>query len=178
MRWALLALALAACSTESPLIPAASYRDRSVPIASTLRFDAGNFAGTWYEIASYPVPFQRGCTDTRATYGPLPDGRLSVLNACRRDGAWETIAGTARVVGPGRLEVRLDGVPLVAPYWVLWVDEDHRTAVVGVPSGRAGWVLNREPQIPDDRLEAALEVLEFNGYDLSRLARTPQGGAE
>jgi apolipoprotein D and lipocalin family protein len=76
------------------------------------------------------------------------------------------------VAGPGRLSVRLDGVPVAAPYWVLWVDEGYRTAVVGQPNGRAGWVLNREPEIPQDRWVAAREVLDFNGYDLSRLVRS------
>ncbi len=175
MRWPALLLALAACSTESPLIPAESYRDTSVTIASAAAFDPARYAGTWYEIASYPVPFQRGCTETRATYAPTGDGRLAVRNACRRDGEWVSIEGVAEVIGPGRLEIRLDGTPFVAPYWVLWVDEGYRTAVVGVPSGRAGWILNRAPEIPADRLAAAREVLDFNGYDLSRLRMTPQG---
>ncbi|MEO0653616.1 MAG: lipocalin family protein, partial [Pseudomonadota bacterium] len=87
--------------------------------------------------------------------------------------AVDAIAGTAEVAGPGRFAIRFDSVPFVrAPYWVLWVDEGYRTAVVGVPSGRAGWILNRDPQIPEDRFNAALQVLEFNGYDTSRLIRT------
>jgi apolipoprotein D and lipocalin family protein len=43
-----------------------------------------------------------------------------------------------------------------------------------VPSGRAGWILNRTPEMPEDRLSAALEVLEFNGYDVEKLFYTPQ----
>jgi apolipoprotein D and lipocalin family protein len=121
------------------------------------------------------VPFQRGCAGTRATYTPRADGTLAILNACRRDGRVDTIEGTARPVGPGRLEVRFDGVPfLTSPYWVLWVDEGYRTAVVGVPSGRAGWILNRDSTIPSDRLAAARDILAFYGYDLSRLEMTAQ----
>ena len=47
-------------------------------------------------------------------------------------------------------------------------------AVVGVPSGRAGWILNRTPEIRADRLQAARQVLEFNGYDLTKLLMVPQ----
>ena len=168
-------LALAACSTKSPLIPAPSYRDTEVPISSKALFDAGKYAGRWYEIASYPTPFQSGCTDTQTVYTLAGDG-LAVRNTCVKDGKPVSIKGFAQVTGPGRLTVRLDGVPLSAPYWVLWVDEGYRTAVVGVPSGRAGWILNRAPTIPPDRLSAARQVLEFNGYDLSRLRMTPQSG--
>ena len=163
------------CSTENPVIPVQSYRDADAPFASIALFDPARFAGRWYEIASYPVPFQAGCSATQAVYTPRADGALDVVNTCRRGGRIARIEGQAVPVGPGRLEVTFDTVPfLTAPYWVLWVDEGYRTAVVGVPSGRAGWILNRDPDIPADRLKAAREVLEFNGYDLTRLRRTPR----
>lgn len=161
----LLCFALAACGTV--------YRDTSVGMTSMAIFDPARYAGTWYEVASFPTPFQSGCARTRAEYGLAGDG-LSVRNSCLRDGNRVAIEGSATVVGPGRLKVRLDGVPVAADYWVLWVDEGYRTAVVGVPSGRAGWILNRTPDIPADRLAAAREVLRFNGYDLSQLRVTPQ----
>lgn len=164
---AALALALAAC--------APGYRDTSATIASAAAFDPARYAGLWYEIASYPVSFQEGCTDTTARYAPLGPDRVSVVNTCRVDGTLREIEGEARVVGPGRLEVSFGSVPFVrAPYWVLWVAEDYRSAVVGVPSGRAGWILHRDPVMPPDRLEAARRILAFNGYDLSALRMTPQ----
>lgn len=174
MRRALaLCLALAGCGLAAP-----SYRDAAAPIASQADFDAERYTGLWYEIARFPVPFQEGCTAVTAEYGLRADGTLSVINTCRDrtpDGPARTIVGSAEVTGPGRLTVRFRTVPFVeAPYWVLWVDADYRTAVVGVPSGRAGWILNREPVIPRDRLRAALEVLDFNGYDVSRIVPTQQ----
>ena len=151
------------------------YRDTDVPIASIAAFDADRYAGLWYEVARFPVPFQSGCTDVTAEYTPRADGQLGVRNICLKEGRVSQIEGSARVTGPGRLSVRFDTVPFIsAPYWVLWVDQDYRTAVVGVPSGRAGWILNRAPEIPQDRLNAALQVLDFNGYDISRIMMTPQ----
>ena len=81
----------------------------------------------------------------------------------------------AEVAGPGRLKVSFPTVPFAGAvdYWVLWVDEGYRTAVVGAPNGRSGWILNRDPVIPADRLQAARDVLAFNGYDLSRLLTLP-----
>jgi apolipoprotein D and lipocalin family protein len=162
----LLCLLLTACVS--------TYRDTDVGITSMAVFDPERYAGLWYEVASYPTPFQQGCTNTQADYALKDDGTLGVRNACFRDGSLSVIEGTATVSGPGRLKVRLDGVPFAADYWVLWVDEGYRTAVVGTPSGRAGWVLNREPSIPADRLAAAEEVLRFNGYDVGQLRRTTQ----
>ena len=79
------------------------------------------------------------------------------------------------IAGPARLKVSFPSVPFGASdYWVLWVDEGYRTAVVGAPNGKSGWILNRDPQIPTDRLNAAREILDFNGYDLDRLMEVPQ----
>ncbi|WP_108482655.1 lipocalin family protein [Oceaniglobus ichthyenteri] len=179
MRGLILALFLIGCSTKAPPPGAlfSGYRDTSVQMSSNALFDPARYAGTWYEVARYPVPFQRGCVGTTAQYDLRADGTLSVVNTCREgtlDGPIKRIEGAARLVGPGRLEVKFDSVPfLSSPYWVLWVDEGYRTAVVGVPSGRAGWILNRDPVIPPDRLAAAREILDFNGYDLAHLRMVP-----
>ena len=172
IRKALLSLALlAGCAADDGSFFAV-YRDTDVPISSKALFEPDRYLGTWYEIARFPVPFEAGCSKVTATYGPRDDGRISVLNICRNpDGSEKSrITGNAEIVGPGRLVVRFDGVPFVAgDYWVLWTDEDYQTAVVGAPNGRTGWILNRSPQIRADRLQAARDILAFNGYDVSRL---------
>lgn len=155
-----------------------SYRDRDVAMTSMAIFDAEKYAGLWYEIARFPVSFQEGCSNTQADYMPLSADVLKVTNSCFRDGSLSVIEGKATVAGPGRLKVRLGRMPFAADYWVLWVDADYQTAVVGVPSGRAGWILNRTPQISADRLEAARAVLQFNGYDVSQLQMTTQEGSK
>ncbi len=172
-------LLLASCGVgpegEPALFP--SYRDPSVPIASKALFDPARYLGLWYEVARFPVPFEAGCVGVTAEYGLREDGQISVRNTCRNlDGSVRSVIdGAAAIVGPGRLVVRFPAVPFVAgDYWVLWVDEGYRTAVVGAPNGRSGWILNRDPQIPADRLRAAREILDFNGYDLSRLEMVAQ----
>ena len=148
------------------------YRDTTVPIASIALFEPEKYLGLWYEVARFPVPFEAGCIGVTAEYGTLPDGGISVKNICRGDdgSVRSTIEGRADVVGPGRLEVSFPSVPFgAADYWVLWVDDAYKTAVVGAPNGRSGWILNRTPDISEDRLTAAKAILDFNGYDLNRL---------
>ena len=168
-----LALAVMALATLGACAP--GWRDTDVPMRAVTELDPARYAGRWYEIARFPVRFQEGCTATTATYGLRADGTLAVTNRCRMgtpDGPQRQISGSARVVDGGRLSVRLGWVPVWAPYWVLWVDRDYATAVVGVPSGRAGWILARSPEIPPDRLRAARAALQSAGYDLSRLEMT------
>jgi apolipoprotein D and lipocalin family protein len=167
-----LILLLAGCATQDSGGLFSVYRDTETPIASKAIFEPARYLGVWHEVSRYPVPFQAGCVGVTAEYGLRDDALLSVLNICRNALGQETsrIEGTAEIVGPGRLLVRFPSVPFfAADYWVLWTDEDYRTAVVGAPNGRSGWILNRTPEIRDDRLQAARDVLAFNGYDLSRL---------
>jgi apolipoprotein D and lipocalin family protein len=154
---------------------APAWRDTDVPMRA-VAVDLERYAGRWYEVARFPVAFQQGCTATTATYSLEPDGRIGVVNTCRRgspDGPESRIAGHATVTGPGRLQVRLGRIPFAGDYWVLWVSPDCATAVVGVPSGRAGWILHRSPEVPPGRLAEAEAVLTANGYDVTRLIRTP-----
>ncbi len=155
-----------------------SYRDTSIAIAAQRDFQPERYLGLWHEIARYPAFFEEGCTATTAEYGSIDAQTISVLNTCRKgtpDGPADQIAGTARIVGPGQLKVKFDSVPFVAAdYWVLWVDDDYQTAVVGVPSGNAGWILARTPTIDPDRRAKAEAILAQNGYDPSRLYDVPQ----
>ena len=176
MRLAAFALAalvpLAGCGAVFP-----TYRDLDTPIASKAAFDAAAYMGRWYEVARFPVIFERGCVGVTADYALRADGTVSVLNTCRNpDGTVKsTIEGSAQVVGPGRLEVSFPSVPFGASdYWVLWTDESYRVAVVGAPNGRSGWILSREPDLRPDLMAAARDVLAFNGYDLSQLEDVPQ----
>lgn len=168
MRHLLLLMSLAlvtACGTQ--------YRDPSSTIVAQADFDPSRYLGTWYEIARYPVSFQEGCTATTATYGLIDDETVSVVNRCRLgspQGELKEIQGTASIEGPGQLRVKFSSIPFVsAPYWVLWVDETYDTAVVGVPNGRAGWILARSPQVTSETRTQAEDILRSNGYDTSAL---------
>jgi len=166
---ALLALGLAGCSER--------YRDTGVEMTTVPQVDLTRYAGRWYEIARFPVWFQEGCTAVTADYALRDDGRVDVVNRCRRDGETDEARAIARSASPSnaRLKVRFSRiVPIEGDYWVIHLDPEYRSAVVGVPSGSAGWILSRTPQMaPEDRAEAEA-ALRRNGYDLSRLAETEQ----
>lgn len=55
--------------------------------------------------------------------------------------------------------------------WVHWLDFDNRTAAMGDPQGRRVWIMDRTGN-PGERLKAAREILDWYGYDLSRLSGT------
>jgi lipocalin len=93
-----------------------------LPVVSWV--DLERYAGTWYEIASYPNRFQKDCVATKATYSLLPDRKVRVLNECRRgsiDAEWDSADGKAWVVDPvtnAKLKVSFFW-PFRGDYWVL-----------------------------------------------------------
>ena len=167
MRGAALALlaALAGCAPAPRATGPESFRDLTAQLASKADFDPARFAGTWHEVARFPGT--RGCPGGRLRFDPAGPATLAQTTTCP-DGSVE--AERLDVAPFGRLT--LAGAAGPAPLWVLWTDASYRTAVVVAPDGTGGRILDRAPASAPDRLRAAREVLDFNGFDADRL-RTP-----
>lgn len=171
---ALLALLLLpACSTTT------TARAGLPPLQTVESVDLQRYLGTWYEIASFPQSFQRGCTGTTATYALKDDGEIEVLNRCRRGsltGRETTATGRARVTDAAtnaRLEVSFFG-PFWGDYWIVDVGQDYEYAVVGHPGRDYLWILSRTPALEDTVYAGVIERLVAQGYDTARLVRTVQ----
>jgi apolipoprotein D and lipocalin family protein len=70
--------------------------------------DLKRYSGTWYEIASYPQFFERGCSNVKATYTPK-DGYIEVFNESVKKNKPNSIKGKAFVVsnsGNAKLKVQ------------------------------------------------------------------------
>lgn len=70
--------------------------------------------------------------------------------------------------GKGRYSVKMPNGQ-TREFWVLWVDEGFRTAVLGNKQGDFGWIVDRSTTGGADRIKAAREILDFNGYNVSLL---------
>ena len=153
-----LASVLAACAAQAPA-PSA-FRAADAPIWSAAAFQPGQVAGTWAQVAD----FRGGAGSCDAGSVEItPDGQgLSLRGTLCLAGRAEAVSGSAPLVGPGRLRVKGED------WWVLWVDVGYRTLAIGTPSGRFGIILDRGA-IPADRLNAAREIFDFNGYRVEAL---------
>lgn len=157
------------------------YRNKDVPITPVATVDLDRYQGRWYEIARFPNSFEKGCVGVTADYSIKPSGLVKVVNTCIKgslNGRKRVAEGTAFPVNLGKSKLRVDFVPLIpftsGWYWVLGLDDAYRTVVVGNPSGSTGWILAREPQISEARLQWGYDVLRRNGYDVSQMTLTPQ----
>ncbi len=77
----------------------------STAVQTVGKVDLVRYVGEWFEIARFPNRFQSNCAgDVRANYAMRADGRIDVINRCRRaDGSLIEARGVARVVDPVRL---------------------------------------------------------------------------
>lgn len=145
------------------------------PVTSVAAVDLVRYSGTWFEIASFPMFFQRNClSDVTAQYSTAPDGSISVRNRCRTKDGFDDASGRATVVdgfGNSRLRVSFFW-PFKGDYWVIGLDPQYRWAVVGNPNREYLWVLSRTPQLTPEMLENALVSARSQGFDLTRLRYT------
>jgi len=170
-------------SALGPLALAEEARMTPVPT-----LDLQRYAGTWYEIARLPNPFQKKCAHSVVVhYAVRDDGRLDVVNECKEtDGSLSRAAGVARLADPqgppSRLKVRFAPAFLSflsavwGDYWVIDLAPDYTWAVVGEPKGQYLWILSRSPRMPEP-LYAELLGRAARFYDVSRVVRTEQRAA-
>jgi apolipoprotein D and lipocalin family protein len=141
------------------------------------RVELRRYLGRWYEIARYEQSFQRGCEAVTADYSLRSDGKIDVLNRCRKSGGELSQArGIAKIVDSttnAKLKVSFFR-PFYGNYWVLDHADDYTWAVVGEPSGRYLWILARDATPAERVVENLMHRVRAMGYDTSMLIRTAQ----
>ena len=156
------------------------------PLRVAESVDLNRYAGKWYEVARFPNKFQNKCAEeVVAQYTVRADGKIDVVNQCRTaDGEVTQARGLARRAGKANnnaiLQVRfapaiLSFLPAVwGDYWILALGPDYTWSVVGTPSREYLWILSRTPAMSASSYAQAIEIAKGNGFDTSRLVKTPQ----
>jgi len=153
------------------------------PPSTVASVDLQRYMGQWYEIANIPNRFQRHCvSDTTATYAQRADGRVDVVNRCRKaDGTFDEANGVARIVDAqtnAKLEVsfvQIFGWHLFwGDYWVLDLAPDYSTVIVGHPQRKYGWILSRTPTLSAEQRAQLSARLKELGYEASAFFDTKQ----
>lgn len=141
--------------------------------------DLKKYTGKWFEIASYPQRFQKGCHCTTAQYTLSDKGYVIVENRCNRDsanGKPSYIKGKAFVEknsGNAKLKVQFFW-PFRGKYWIIDLADDYSYAVVSHPNRKYLWILSRTPAMDENTYRQILERLKQKSFDLSILRKTVQ----
>ncbi|HEY1045108.1 MAG TPA: lipocalin family protein [Bacteroidia bacterium] len=137
------------------------------------------YAGKWFEIASFPQRFQKGCNCSTAEYTLTDKKYITVENRCNRDsvnGKQSYIKGKAFVVknsGNAKLKVQFFW-PFRAKYWIIDLADDYSYAVVSHPNKKYLWILSRTPVMSDSIYQQIVFRIKEKGIDVSKLKLTKQ----
>lgn len=143
--------AMVGCAPVAPQDQQIALRNPAVPLGGTTRFEMGRFSGDWVTVACL------GRCVAASHYRIGEDGTF-VRRAAGRQVAY-------RAAGPGVLRAVGDDARLV----IMWVDDGFRTAAIGDADGTWAAVIDRRKIASRDRKRAALEILDFNGWDVAKL---------
>lgn len=141
--------------------------------------DLKKYAGKWYEIASFPQRFQKGCNCTTAEYTLTDKGYVVVENRCNKDsvnGKQSYIKGKAFVTensGNSKLKVQFFW-PFKGKYWIIDLAEDYSYAVIGHPNRKYLWILSRTPKMDETTYLQIISGIKENGFDISKIKITTQ----
>ena len=143
----------------------AGFRNINTQIYSTAALPVARLIGAWHQEAGFGAPcpgvpgqgidFSVQNRRVHADYTLCLNGRI-------QQGQGEIMGGQGRYRLP----------QMQVPIWVLWIDADNRSMVLGTPNGQFGMILSKDP-IPQDRLRAARDILAWNGYDLAKMVMWP-----
>ena len=149
-------------------------------------FNLKSYMGTWHQIATIPMWFQRNCVSkTTAHYALTKDG-VEVTNSCLdKEGKVISANALARVNpnlnSPAKLEVTFANLFgyylwfLSGDYWVVDLDEDYTTAVIGEPKLKYLWILSRNERLNQNQLIKLEHKIAQLGYDTCAIKVTQEG---
>ena len=150
--------------------------DRKSELEVVGAVDLSRYAGRWYEIARLPNRFEKNCADSvTATYTLRSDGKVDVVNRCRKEnGEYTTATGKAKIVDKktnAKLKVTFFW-PFYGDYWILDLGPNYEYAVVGAPNRDYLWILSRTPQFDQQLYQRLLTKMATRGFETERMIRT------
>ncbi|NVO19608.1 MAG: lipocalin family protein [Bacteroidetes bacterium] len=141
--------------------------------------DLQRYAGKWYEIASFPVSFEKGCSCISAEYTLTDKDYVKVYNSCRKggpNGKISSITGKAFVV-PGSNNAKLKVQffwPFRAPYWIIGLADDYSWAIISGPSRKYLWILSRSRTMDPMLYSQLIDKLKADGFDTGKIVKANQ----
>lgn len=143
--------------------------------------DLEKYMGFWYEIASFPTGFQKGCRCSTAEYQAAPGkDYIRIINKClklKRRGS-ELIEAKAKafvVEGSGNSRFKVQFFwPFKGKYYIIDLADDYSYAIVGHPNRNYLWILSRDPYMTSEVYSMLADRIKDKGFDITRLQKSEQ----
>lgn len=149
------------------------------PLKTVDNVDIKRFMGPWYVIACIPTFIETEAYNAVETYRLDPDGSIDTLFTFNK-GSFD---GPPKRYNPrGFIFDRVNNStwgmrfiwPIKAEYLITHLNEDYSQTVIGRNKRDYVWIMARTPQIAEVDYQRLVKDLEVQGYDISKLRKTPQ----
>lgn len=165
------------------LLPVQVTLAKKAPLPTVNHVELERYLGKWYEISSFPQKFQKGCTASSAEYSLRHDGDIKVTNTCRLgspDGKIKKVVGRAWVKNKktnAKLKVqfflpKFKFFLFSGNYWILDLDDNYESVLVGDKSRKYLWILSRDPKLNQERYDELVQKAKSLKFDTRKLVKT------
>jgi apolipoprotein D and lipocalin family protein len=148
------------------------------PITTESQVNLDRFMGDWYVIANIPTFLEKDAWNALERYDLRKPGIIDTtftFNAGGPDGKAKryTPVGFVRE-GTGNAVWGMRFVwPIKAEYRILYVDEAYEETIIGRRKRDYLWIMARDAALPEDRVQALIEMAVEAGYDRDAIQRVP-----
>jgi len=157
-----------ACRTTAPTITTAK------------QVDLERFMGDWYVVGNIPTFLEKGIWNAKESYELNDDGTVATTFTFTKDGPdgeRKTYTPTGFVRNESFPSNAVWGMqfiwPIKAEYVIMHVDDDYTETVIGRSKRDYLWIMARDPDLPEERLNALIDVAVEEGYEREKIRRVP-----
>lgn len=153
------------------------------PIRTETSVDIDRFMGDWYVVANIPTFLEKDAWNALETYERKGERRIETtftFNKGGPDGDLKTYTpvGFVREDDPSNAVWGMRFVwPIKAEYIIMYVDEDYQETIVGRRKRDYLWIMSRDPDLPDERLNELIDLTVEEGYDRDKIQKVPHEGS-
>ena len=153
---------------------------KAQPLHAVEELELDRYLGVWYEIARKPFAIQKQCNDaSRSIYTLNENGQVLMDQHCLTQQGREYQQSAAGFIAnaPFNSKMKVSYLPEAVrwipiwrgDYWVLKIDEDYQTVLVGEPKRQYLWLLARKPVLAPHITQHYLNYAKSLGYQLDDL---------
>ncbi|HKK17034.1 MAG TPA: lipocalin family protein [Opitutales bacterium] len=150
------------------------------PLPSANEVDLEKFMGVWFVHGYTPILVDKNAHNAVEHY--YLNEKNEVETTYRfRDGGFDGELKTYTPTGfpekghPSHARWKMQFIwPFKSDYVIIHVSEDYQSTIIGHPSRKYAWIMDRAHEMDAETYEAHLKKLEAAGYDTAVVQRLPQ----